>query len=274
MARLPDGEPGVRGRSIASSVHDAQAWSGPSGRARSERLWGFWLRQGAGTDQHLSRVAGSEETAPETNGATLLGFAHVDGTDVPEGASVAAVETLPETPRMTERSGKEALEGLTTEVATATTRLVDEPAKESAARELTTAGPPARQVANAVHVAIRNGGDRVSVHLKPEHLGRVEVVLSREAGGVTAHLRVESAQAHQALTAEVPVLRQALEARGVSLVHVQVDLDDSSQGGQRPGGETGGRRRRGFSGRGQNEFAQGEGVTPERWRPWGFEALI
>jgi flagellar hook-length control protein FliK len=129
-------------------------------------------------------------------------------------------------------------------------------------------------VAQAVHIAVSRGGDRVAVHLEPEHLGRVEVILSRDAGGVTAHLRVESPQAHQALASELPALRQALEARGVSLVHVQVDLDDHSQGGQRPGREAGGRRRRGASGGGPGELAQDLLTGAERWRPWGFEALI
>jgi flagellar hook-length control protein FliK len=114
------------------------------------------------------------------------------------------------------------------------------------------------------------------VRLEPEHLGKVEVVLAREpaGAGLTAHLRVENPQAHQALSTELPLLRQALEARGVNLVHVQVDLDDRQAGGERAGKGPSHRSRRG----GGLELAPGEGedlaARAHPWRPWGFEALI
>jgi flagellar hook-length control protein FliK len=85
---------------------------------------------------------------------------------------------------------------------------------------------------------------------------------------------VENPQAHQALSTEMPLLRQALEARGVNLVHVQVDLDDRQAGGERAGKGPANRSRRG----GGPQAAAGEGedlaVRAHPWRPWGFEALI
>jgi len=272
-ASFPEGE---REYGTQASPTRERAWAAPGARARAERLWGFWLRQGTAS----SGAPGEVEAAGVTRGGGPTGFGPIgqeltgnSSGEVPESVSLETPDALSGTQRGPARASA-VPERPAPDVAAVTARQGGEPVQELPVREPVPPAPPARQVAHAVHVAVSRGGDRVSVRLEPEHLGRVEVVLGREAGGVTAHLRVESAQAHQALTAEIPLLREALEARGVSLVHVQVDLDDGSQGGQRPGSEAGGRRRRGGPGGGQAEPSQAASAGGGPWRPWGFEALI
>ncbi|GAB4263595.1 MAG: hypothetical protein Kow0092_14670 [Deferrisomatales bacterium] len=127
---------------------------------------------------------------------------------------------------------------------------------------------PAQQVAQAVRVVWARGGDRVTVQLEPEHLGKVHVVLAREAEGITAHFRVESAQAHQALTAEAPALRQALEGRGIPLVQVHVDMDGREE--QRQGAQQRRTARKGA--RALDEAPESAQPSPGGWKPWGFDA--
>lgn len=91
----------------------------------------------------------------------------------------------------------------------------------------------------------------MTVKLEPESLGKVQVVLSREGAGITAHFRVETPQAQQALLAEAPLLRESLESKGVPLVQVSVDVDGDrrarqgswtdKKGSRRPAPRQGGR---------------------------------
>jgi flagellar hook-length control protein FliK len=115
----------------------------------------------------------------------------------------------------------------------------------------------------------------VTVQLEPESLGKVHVVLSREAGGVLAHFRVETVQAHQALQGDLPQLRQVLESRGVPLTEVFVELDHGEARGQeqdRWGGFDG--RRRFGSGRRLVEPADDSDLRSTPATPWGFDARI
>jgi flagellar hook-length control protein FliK len=95
---------------------------------------------------------------------------------------------------------------------------------------------PAEQVARGLRVSLSPQGDRVTVRLEPASLGKVEIVLAKGEEGVAAHFRVETPQAQQALVSEAPLLRQALESRGIPLVEVFVDLNDSPRGRGEAGG--------------------------------------
>lgn len=230
----------------------------PGERGRAERLWGFWLRREAEAAAARSPEAASEETLAAT-GPRAPGRELVEGADALAKAARPGETPAPEAPR---GSAAAPAEGASK-------------ASEAGPRPQTAPTPP-HQVAHAVRMAVSRGGDRVTVRLEPEHLGKVEVVLAREpaGAGLTAHLRVENPQAHQTLSTEMPLLRQALEARGVNLVHVQVDLDDRQAGGERAGKGPANRSRRG----GGPQAAAGEGedlaVRAHPWRPWGFEAVI
>ncbi|MHB8766092.1 MAG: flagellar hook-length control protein FliK, partial [Deferrisomatales bacterium] len=131
---------------------------------------------------------------------------------------------------------------------------------------------PGRQVAQGVRVALARGGDRVTVQLEPAHLGKVHLVLTREEGGVAAQFRVETPQAQQALTGDLPALRQALEAKGLNLVHAWVDLAHDRSGGREEGQRPSHHRRRAAR---VAPVGDGEGrPEPGPWRGRGFEARV
>ncbi len=75
--------------------------------------------------------------------------------------------------------------------------------------------------------------DRVTVRLFPPELGRVEVTLHRRRNGLAARFRVETPEALRVLGDGMAALRQGLEARGVEVLHVVVDLRDASQDGRK-----------------------------------------
>lgn len=230
-------------------------------RGRTERLWGFWLRRQAAASVGPDPV-GPEDTSEEVPAATAPGAAR---RELPEGAH-GLVKTA--------RPGEIPVPEATREAAAGP----PEGAREASGSRPQPAPSPPHQVAHAVRMAVARGGDRVTVRLEPEHLGRVEVVLAREpaGAGLTAHLRVENPQAHQALSTEMPLLRQALEARGVNLIHVQVELDDRQAGGERTGRGPAHRSRRGAGPPASRGGGEGEDLAARArpWRPWGFEALI
>lgn len=70
--------------------------------------------------------------------------------------------------------------------------------------------------------------------LEPAELGRVSVELELRAKSVRALLRVESKEALEALRNQLPELRQAFEARGLSVQELELSLDSrGADSGQR-----------------------------------------
>ena len=74
------------------------------------------------------------------------------------------------------------------------------------------------------------------IHLHPPQLGRVEVVVSRDAEGVTARFCAESEEARTLLESGFGALRTTLAEHGVSLERVEVEVghgepQDSTTGG-------------------------------------------
>ncbi len=84
-----------------------------------------------------------------------------------------------------------------------------------------------------VQWAWSRGMERVTVRLFPPTLGRVEVTLQRRRDGLAARLRVETPEALRVLGDGMTALRQGLEARGVEVLHVVVDLRDPGEDGRR-----------------------------------------
>ena len=95
------------------------------------------------------------------------------------------------------------------------------------------AHPAVLHTLERVRWAWSRGMDRVTVRLFPPSLGRVEVTLQRRRGGLAARLRVETPEALRVLGDGMAALRQGLEARGVEVLHVVVDLGDPGQEGRR-----------------------------------------
>lgn len=74
----------------------------------------------------------------------------------------------------------------------------------------------------------------LTINLDPAALGKIRVELSLHEGQVALSLHADKAQAVQALNAQMPQLRDTLEADGVRLAHLGVDL--SQQGSPHHGG--------------------------------------
>ncbi len=270
---------------------------------RVERLWGHWLRARprGGAETPCPEDTGAEDlAAPGVRGLGAVPKGAAKPCPGGEDLRLAAERLAPEAEPLPTGAGRarEAVspEGGAGDPAKPAARVSEAPRLEGQGVEARGGGlpgaegpsprageglppggrpaglpppPPAVQVAHGVRLAMARGGDRVTVQLAPEHLGKVHLVLTRESGGLSAHFRVETPQAQQALTGELPLLRQVLETRGLPVVHAWVDLAD---GREREGrGDTpGGRPRRGAKG----PAAAGgpEEVATGPWRTWGFDA--
>lgn len=252
-------------------------------RARAERLWGYWLRTReaepvAGTETALPRegeaAAGAESSEPD--------LAHDRARiRLPENAPAAARVNVSSPPAGTGLAqgtiSDPAPEGVATDPAAPSSSSDS----QSGASDRSVAGPrpgvpaePANQVAQAVRVSMARGGSRVAVQLEPESLGKVHVVLARQAGGVTAHLRVETPEAQQALQGDVAQLRQALESRGVTVIQISVELDHGESQGRSPWASLNRRRRRPAADSDDSSSLDRLEAHPPPWRPWGFDARV
>lgn len=70
---------------------------------------------------------------------------------------------------------------------------------------------------------LSQGGGRMTVILRPERLGEVQVRMETADGGVNARLSATTDAARQTLEAGLDTLRAALEARGVRVDSLQID---------------------------------------------------
>jgi hypothetical protein len=110
--------------------------------------------------------------------------------------------------------------------------------------------------AATMRMAVRSGHAVAEITLHPAELGRVRVTIeSHDDGGVTATVTAESREAAQALSQPGRDLRSALEAQGLTVhgLAVQVAPDGDRDG--RPGGRPGDRP---ASGRSAAQPAAGE----------------
>lgn len=260
-----------------------------------KRLWGEWLQQGrpevqdggavgrsAESQARPSFIGGAFEERPAAAGRLTKSRVApaLPSFRVPGDSRAAAPDTVPErlSPGVSPGSDDQGAVAAAAafEVAAETpavarlgaSRPVDarEPPRAPAAP------PPAQQMLRVARLATARLGERVSVQLEPESLGRVHLVVSREGQGMAAHFRVETPEAQQALTAEAPLLRRELEAQGLSLLRVSVDLDERS-GAWREA------RQERRPGRRANAYGRTEEISPDplaapRRRSSGFEARV
>lgn len=151
--------------------------------------------------------------------------------------------------------------------------LIQEPKAALQAEDPRMAREIARQVKSGLSMALLKRGEHVVVKLNPEALGKVEVDLVRTSEGLTARFKVESPEARDALNAQLPEMKESIEARGVNLASVKVLLGDTGAEGFGPGREAQRRFGRG-AGRFNNQNAPEETPVLESWKPWGFEATV
>jgi len=245
-------------------------------RLGAARLWGYWLRNGSAAPGGgiLSQLAAEGEPGRPPGGATsspwavrldVAADATTAGAIATEAGGGRPADARFETPAPASLSGLGSGSAQGPERAGGVTA---PPARAAAPPP-----EPPQQVANAVRLAVLRGGDRVTVQMEPAALGKVHVELIHGSDGVRASFRVENPLTHQALQADAPQLKQALEARGVNVAFVSVELDQGDQRGRDPlARHTPGRRRR-FGGEDAGEIRLEDlPLRPEAWRPWGFEA--
>ncbi|MBI5443083.1 MAG: flagellar hook-length control protein FliK [Deltaproteobacteria bacterium] len=234
-------------------------------RATTERLWGFWLRRGRGATD-LSRpsetAAPASRAQPDTaapsppkvplpaqqeaaEAADRDGTAFSTGPLLPQGppeeGQAAPIEPGVPLVRNGEAdslpaSGDSALRSPAAPAVAAAPPSPSPTGPEAVATArphpyATPSLPPAEQVVRGVRLSLSREGDKLTVHLEPASLGKVQLVLARSEEGLAAHFRVETPQAQQALVSEAPLLRQALESKGIPLVEVFVDMNDQGRGG-------------------------------------------
>jgi hypothetical protein len=122
-----------------------------------------------------------------------------------------------------------------------------------------------------VRLAVRDGSTQARITLEPAELGRVEIHLRYQAGGVAATLLADGTEAAQALVAAAGELRRSLEAQGVAVlaldVRAQQDERRSENTPADPDEVTGGRAVDTVSGDGVRERALDEALaSPTRSR--------
>ncbi|MBL8989958.1 MAG: flagellar hook-length control protein FliK [Phycisphaerae bacterium] len=130
--------------------------------------------------------------------------------------------------------------------ATAVFRLVSE-GRSAAAHSVrggvaTPSGPSPEvmeaQVARGLAAALQQRGGSVTLRLHPEVLGQLRVQMEVSGGLVSVRLEVGSGQARDLLDATVANLRSSLEAKGLNVAKLEVQVDPSLS---RPAGEPAGR---------------------------------
>lgn len=73
-----------------------------------------------------------------------------------------------------------------------------------------------------------HGGGRMSVILRPEHLGEVRLSMQTSEGSVRVHLEASTEAARSTLESEIDTLRAGLEARGVRVESLTVEHSAAS----------------------------------------------
>jgi|GEM_PF-1753562 len=84
------------------------------------------------------------------------------------------------------------------------------------------------------YAALRNRGERAEVllHLRPRHLGEVEMRVEGRHGEVSAEILAERPPTVDLVRAAVPHLRQSLEGQGIHVQAFEVALASGREGGQ------------------------------------------
>ncbi len=80
----------------------------------------------------------------------------------------------------------------------------------------------ARSASRALAAMLRQRGGTMSIGLSPETLGRVRIRMKVEGGRVEVELDAERESGVEALSSQLDVLKDALEARGLRVDHLEV----------------------------------------------------
>jgi flagellar hook-length control protein FliK len=80
-------------------------------------------------------------------------------------------------------------------------------------------------VAQAKFITTPTGEQRLTMHLRPEHLGQLDLRIILNHGEMQIYARVESATAQQALENHIGLLREGLEKQGIALDRLEISIE-------------------------------------------------
>jgi flagellar hook-length control protein FliK len=79
---------------------------------------------------------------------------------------------------------------------------------------------------------LTQGRQEITLHLKPEHLGHLQVTIVTDRENVFARIVAETSQVRQAVEMGRDALRDALEQKGLTLQHLDVSSQQGHGGGR------------------------------------------
>jgi len=80
-------------------------------------------------------------------------------------------------------------------------------------------------VAQAKFITTPAGEQKMTIQLRPEHLGQMDLRIVLNHGEMQIHARVESATAQSALETHIGLLREGLEKQGITLERLEVSVE-------------------------------------------------
>lgn len=86
----------------------------------------------------------------------------------------------------------------------------------------------AEQVVERAHLAVGKEATILKIHLKPEFLGKLDLVISLEKGVLQARFLAENPVVANLIETRLPELRQSLEQHGISWQQVSVAVDSQT----------------------------------------------
>ncbi|NPV28207.1 MAG: hypothetical protein HPY58_00855 [Firmicutes bacterium] len=84
------------------------------------------------------------------------------------------------------------------------------------------------QVVERAHLAVGKEATTLKIHLKPEFLGKLDLVISLEKGVLQARFLAENPAVANLIETRLPELRQSLEQHGISWQQVSVAVDSQT----------------------------------------------
>ncbi len=84
-------------------------------------------------------------------------------------------------------------------------------------------------VAKAKFITTSTGEQRLTIQLRPEHLGQLDLRIILNRGEMQIHARVESATAQQALENHIGLLREGLEKQGITLERLEISIEQKDK---------------------------------------------
>ncbi|MGL4209494.1 MAG: flagellar hook-length control protein FliK [Candidatus Adiutrix sp.] len=86
----------------------------------------------------------------------------------------------------------------------------------------------ARQISQKLAYSNRRGIHRLRMNLNPNSLGKINIELKLRGDQLTAHIRAESREAYEALTADAHELKQALLDSGLEISNMTISFGDNT----------------------------------------------